>query len=743
MFRKSFNLTQPIAHSTLLISGLGQYEAHINGQDVTESLLTPGWTDYRKRVSYNSYDVTAQLHRGTNALGVLLGNGFYNVPDIRGRYGKFTGTLGPPKLIACLFVVYSGGASETVVSDATWKTAPGPITLSSVYGGEDFDARLDSPGWDTPTFDANAWQAAFIVGSPLASSSGVLQPESIPSVKPFNHYEPVAITHPRPGITVYDLGQNFAGWPELSVTGSAGATVKLVPGELLDANGLVTQRSANAFPYSQNAFNYTLRGGSPEHWRPRFSYYGFRYVQVEQTGSISDIHVAGRALHLDVATAGTFTSSDELLNRIHRLIDNAVNSNLFSVLTDCPHREKLGWLEQTHLAGAALMYNYDLESLYAKISDDMQDAQLSNGLVPSIAPEYPVFSGAFRDSPEWGSAVILSPWIAYQYYGDLATLRNHYASMQHYAAYLQARIEQDSSHLLAYGLGDWYDIGPGEPGESKLTTKGFTATATYYEDLNTLARIATLLNRPEDVATYMAEAEQVKQTFNARFFHSDTNQYDTGSQTSDAMPLVVGLVPPGRRDAVLANLVADIHAHHNHVTAGDVGFHYVVRALTDGDRSDVLLAMLSRTDPPSYGDQLAHGATTLTEAWDADAKSSQDHFMLGHAEEWFFRGLAGIDIDLSRETANRIRIHPAAPSPLQSAQATFHSELGVIVSAWQRKGHKLILDIRVPTEATLELPTGFTHLLHATGAPMHPSGGNTEPATFRLSEGKHQLQLAP
>ena len=624
IFRKSFDLTQPIAHATLLISGLGQYEARLNGHNVTDAVLTPGWTDYRKRIFYNSYEVTALLHRGANVFGVLLGNGFYNVSEIAGRYGKFSGSFGQPKLIVALLVTYADGASQSILSDATWKTIPGPVVLSSAYGGEDYDARLDPPGWGTSTFNADSWQAALTVPGP----DGVLRPEFIPAVKPFNRYYPIAITHPRPGITVYDLGQNFAGWPDLAVAGSRGATVKLVAGELLDTNGLVTQRSANALPDSQNAFNYTLRGGSLEHWHPRFSYYGFRYVQVEQTGVISRLEVAGQALHLEVSPAGTFTSSDELLNRIHRLIDNAVNSNLFSVLTDCPHREKLGWLEQTHLAGAALMYNYDLEALYAKISDDIQDAQLPSGLVPSIAPEYAVFSGAFRDSPEWGSAVILSPWIAYQFYGDLEMLRAHYASMQHYAAYLQARIDLAPEHLLAYGLGDWYDIGPGEPGESKLTRKGLTATAIYYEDLTILSHVAKLLKRSDDGALYTAQAEQVKQTFNFRFFHSDTDQYDTGSQTANAMPLVVGLVPLDRRLAVLDNLVADIHAHHDHVTAGDVGFHYVVRALTNGERSDVLLAMLSRTDPPSYGDQLRRGATTLTEAWDANPNSSQNHFML-------------------------------------------------------------------------------------------------------------------
>ncbi len=418
---------------------------------------------------------------------------------------------------------------------------------------------------------------------------------------------------------------------------------------------------------------------------------------------------------------GNFETSDELLNRIHRLINMAMLSNMVSVLTDCPHREKLGWLEQTHLAAASLMYNYDLSSLYAKIADDMQDAQLANGLVPSIAPEFPVFEGAFRDSPEWGIADVLSTWSAYEFYGDQNVLRNHYGSMAQYLAYLRGRTQ---SHLLTYGLGDWYDIGPGDPGESKLTSKGVTATAVYYQVLTRMARIAALTGHAIDVSGFEQEAGQVKAAFNAAYFHPDTNQYDKGSQTADAMPLVVGLVPEDRRAAVLANLIDDIRKHSNHVTAGDVGYHYVVRALTDGDRSEVLYDMLSRTDKPSYGDQLAHGATTLTEAWDANPKSSQNHFMLGHAEEWFYRGLAGIQFDLDRAKDERITIHPAIVGDVHDAKATFRSSLGEIQSAWSLRGNALRMSVVIPqgATATIALPSGFARNVHVNGSRLKTGG---------------------
>lgn len=717
LFRRDIQVASPLRNATLRISGLGQFEAHINGQNVTTDVLTPGWTDYRKRVFYDTYDVTALLHPGPNALGVMLGNGMYNVEDTPGRYTKFTGSFGPLKLIVQLDLIYADGSTQTISSDGQWKSAPGPITFSSIYGGEDYDARLESPGWDRPGYRDAGWTATTVVDGP----AGALIPESIPPVRLFTRHTSVRVTRPAPRTAVYDLGENFAGWPEITVSGKRGAHVKLIAGELLDATGRVTQRSANAFPTSENSFTYVLKGSGREQWSPRFTYYGFRYVQIETSAApVKILALEGRSLHDAVNVTGEFHSSSDLFNRIHGLIDRAVLSNMVSVLTDCPHREKLGWLEQTHLAGPSMMYNYDLSALYRKMSDDIKDSQLPNGLVPSIAPEFPVFEGAFRDSPEWGAAVILSPWIAYQFYGDPESLRAHYGEMQRYVAYLHSRLE---GGLLTYGLGDWYDIGPYEPGESKLTTKGLTATAIYFQMLTTLSRIATLTGHEDNVARYAEESKTIRTTFNSRFFHPETGTYDTGGQTANAMPLALGLVPEEHRSAVLAALVANIRQHSNHVTAGDIGFHYVIRALTDNGRSDVIYDMLSRTDKPSYGDQLAHGATTLTEAWDANPNSSQNHFMLGHAEEWFYRGLAGIDFDMSRAPDERIRIQPAIVGDLRSAGASFQSVLGKIESKWDRSGQSLHLDIAIPAgaTATIVLPASETRGVRLDGQALEAS----------------------
>jgi alpha-L-rhamnosidase len=735
IFRHDFKVAKQVERATLFISGLGESEVFVNGRKVTSDALTPGWTDYRKTVFYDTYDVTALLHSGANAIGVMLGNGMYNVEGLRGRYTKFVGSFGQAKLIAEIHLHFADGSTGVVAADGGWKVAAGPITFSSIYGGEDYDARRVDAEWTHAGYKDDGWKQASVVDGP----GGMLRAERLPPVEPGAPREPVHVTRISPEIAVYDLGTNFAGRPKIEMTGDAGSRVSILPGELVDAAGRVSQASQGASAKDPVLFDYTLRGDGRgdghgkggEAWTPQFSYSGFRYLEVARAGSAGPPKlefVGAEPLHDAAAVVGDFSSSDEQLNRIHRLIDAAIQNNMVSVLTDCPTREKLGWLEQTHLAGTSILYNYDLSLLYRKMADDMRDDQLADGMVPGIAPEVVAFlndagkSTDFRDSPEWGSAMILSPWLAYTFDGDRQLLLDHYPAMVGYADYLQSRAKDG---MIAYGLGDWYDIGPGDPGYSKLTGQGMTATAIYFQDLTALARIASILNKPADAARFTERATAEKEAINAHLFHAESDSYDRGSQTANAMALVLGLVPEGHEAGVMGNLVADIRKHNNHVTAGDIGFHYVVRALTDGGRSDVLYDMLKRTDSPSYGYQLAQGATALTEAWDANPSSSQDHFMLGHAEEWFYRGLAGIDFDLDRAEQERIWIHPQPVGDIKDASAAFHSALGPVTSRWKRDGDTLSLDVGIPAgaTATVTLPAGFSRDVREAGRELRGDRG--------------------
>jgi hypothetical protein len=696
LLRREFRVQGRVVRAVAYVSGLGHFEFVINGQKIGNAVLAPGWTNYRKTIYYNAYDITSALRPGSNVAGVLLGNGMYNVARVPGRYTKYTGSFGQPKAIVQLRIEYADGSVAEVLSDSSWKTHGGPIVFSQVFGGEDFDARLDPVGWAEAGFDDNAWTPAIVAGGP----GGVLIAQENPEIRVIEHFRPLRTTEHGAGVTVYDLGQNISGWPQITVRGRAGARLKLIPGELVDEKGLVTQRSSGGPQW----FTYTLRGAAEETWSPRFSYYGFRYLQVEAEGDARIMKVESQWLHSSSAHAGEFSCSNDVLNKIHRLIVAAVRSNLQSVLTDCPHREKLGWLEESHLLGSAIMYNFDVQRLYRKIGADTRDSQLENGLVPDIAPEYTVFQDGFRDSPEWGSAAVISPWLAYRHYGDRDALATQYETMLRYVDYLGSRAK---GQIISYGLGDWYDIGPKPPGVSQLTSLGVTATALYYQDLKTIEGIALLLGKNGDAERMRALAEAVRTAFNGTFLHEQHGTYDRGSQTALALPLAVGLAPEAHRATLVERLVSDVRVHRNHTTAGDVGFHYVMQALSEAGRSDVIYDLLANPEPPSYAAQIAHGATTLTEAWDADPRSSQNHFMLGHAEEWFYRYLAGIDFDLSRAPEDRITLRPTPVGDVTNARATYQSPVGVIESRWQIANERFVYDVVVPPNSVAKVLLPF------------------------------------
>jgi hypothetical protein len=690
VFRREFSVDKRVRRAVVYASGVGFFELYLNGRKVGDQVLSPLWTNYRKTVNYLAFDITRDLKPGANTFGAALGNGFYNVTG--GRYIKYKGSFGDPAFLLQARVEYEDGTVEHVVTDARWKAAPGPVTFSCIFGGEDYDARREHPGWMLPGFDDSAWRAAATGANP----GGELVAESAPPVKVMESFRTVRVTEPAPGIRVYDLGQNFAGWPRIRVRGKAGASVKMSTAELLGPDGKIDPTSAmGAWKGPGISFNYTLKGGGVEEWHPRFSYTGFRYVQVETDAEV--LSLEGDFVHSSAERTGSFTSSNTLFNRVEKLVDYAVRSNFQSVLTDCPHREKLGWLEQSYLMGPSILYRFDGASFYAKIARDTREAQLDNGLVPDIAPEYTVFRGGFRDSPEWGSAAVEVPWLAYLWYGDTRVLSESYRTMVGYVDYLES---QAKDGIVSQGLGDWYDIGPGGLGPSKLTPMGVTSTAAWYHDLKILEQAATVLGKPEDARSFAARAARVREDFNRRFFDAANGRYATGSQTAQAMPLVYGMVPEGQRDRVLASLVADVRNRGNKQTAGDIGYHFLIAALTAAGRSDVLYDMNVRSDNPSYGYQLSKGVTSLAEDWAANPHSSQNHFMLGHVQEWFITGLAGINQAEGSTGFERLVLRPAPAGELTSVSAHFDSIRGRIESRWTRENGTFRWRVRIPAGAT-------------------------------------------
>ncbi|TLM89777.1 family 78 glycoside hydrolase catalytic domain [Hymenobacter jeollabukensis] len=724
LLRKDFTIKKKLRRATAYVCGLGQFELHLNGQKVGDHFLDPAWTKFDQHAQYVTFDVTGQLRKGNNAVGVMLGNGFYYVPPVKGRFRKLKAAFGLPKLLCRLQLDYQDGTQDNVISDASWQTAPGPVTFSSIYGGEDYDARREQPGWDAPRFKATGWKPVLLVDGPARLDAQQAEP-----LRVHEQFQPRRVSQPQPGRFVYDFGQNASGIVELQVQGRAGDTVRLAPAELLNAGGLVTQKNSGG-PYY---FTYVLRGSGVETWRPRFSYYGFRYAQLEGGVPAGETNPANRPvvqtltmLHTRNAApeVGAFSCSNELLNQTNTLIDWSVKSNMASVFTDCPHREKLGWQEQNHLMGSSIRYRYDIAALSRKVIQDLQVSQLDNGLVPEIAPEFVKFEWGgdmFRDSPEWGSSAILLPWYVYQWYGDRQVLEGSYPMMQRYAAYLATKA---NGHILTQGLGDWYDLGPKLPGTSQLTPMGVTGTAIYYYDLTTLADIARLLGKADDAAKYTQLAGEVRTAFNAKFFNPETKQYATGSQAANAVAVYMGLVAPEHKAAVVDNLVRDIQSRQNALTAGDIGYRYVLRVLEDAGRSDVIFAMNSRSDVPGYGYQLAQGATALTESWAALPTVSNNHLMLGHLQEWLYGALAGIRPAPGAVAFNQIDIRPEPVGDVTSARATHHSPYGLIGSEWKKTtaGFELTATIPANTTATVYLPAASAAAITESGQPLtqHP-----------------------
>ena len=671
ILRRSFKPYKTVKHAELRICGLGFYEATINGQKVGNSEFAPTWSDYDKTVFFNVYDVTQQIQQGDNELRVLLGNGFYN--EQGGRYVKLKVSFGPPTLLYFLYITYDDGMRERVYSDDKWQWTESPITFNSIYGGEDYDARIE------PT----DWKPVVIMEGP----DGRLRPQIAHSTRLMERYG-VKQTLRKDSILVLDMGQNLSGYPEITVRGNAGQWLKLTPGETLDKNGLVDQRQTGRPHY----YTYTLKGSQQtEVWHPRFSYYGYRYLQVE-----GDIDVLKKVescfVYNSAERTGSFECSNPRINATHQLIDRAIRSNWQAVWTDCPTREKLGWLEQDWLNGEALVYNYDARHMIEQTMQNIVDAQHDDGSMPEIAPEYTQFTGTwarpFQESPEWGGAIIALPMLYWQHYGDLDLADRHYDDMKRYMDYLAT---QDSSYILKMGLGDWYDYGPGKAGFAKNTPMPLVSTAHYYQWMCYMYVMAKHLGHKQDAEWFNLRADSIRHSFNRTFYDAKKKTYATGSQCSLALPLYLKLVPEGDYQAVLQNLIKDIKAHGNRLTTGDIGNRYLFSVLIQNNQRELLYTMLNHDDVPGYGYQIKKGHTTLTEQWNPDLGSSMNHFMMGHIENHLIPDLLGIN-----RKGELIEIAPHPVGDITWCKGSTMSAFGEIKVSWQIAHDTFTIDIDVP-----------------------------------------------
>ena len=677
ILRRSFWPYKTVKHAELRICGLGFYEATINGKKVGESEFVPAWSDYDKTVFFNTYDVTEYIHSGDNELRVLLGNGFYN--EQGGRYTKLKVSFGPPTLLYFLYVIYEDDMREHVFSDEKWQWTESPVTFNSIYGGEDYDARLEV----SSQTEEGRWKPVVVMEGP----KGSLCPQIAHPVKIMERF-PVKQTLRKDSVLVLDMGQNLAGYPEITVQGNAGQWLILIPGETLDKDGLVNQRQTGRPHY----YTYTLKGRNVEEvWHPRFSYYSFRYLQIE-----GDIDVLKKVescfVYNSAERIGSFECSNPRINATHQLIDRAIRSNWQAVWTDCPSREKLGWLEQDWLNGEALVYNYDAHKMMEQTMQNIVDAQHDDGSMPEIAPEYTQFTGSwarpFQESPEWGGAIIALPMLCLRHYGDLDLANHHYDAMKRYVDYLAT---QDSCYILRQGLGDWYDYGPGRAGFSKNTPMPLVSTAHYYQWMCNIYVLAKLLGHKEDSERFNLRADSIRQSFNRTFYDSQKKTYATGSQCSLALPLYLKLVPDSDYQAVLQHLIDDIKTHGNRLTTGDVGNRYLFSVLIENGQRELLYTMLNHDDVPGYGYQIKKGHTTLTEQWDPDMGASMNHFMMAHIENFLISDLLGI-----QRTGDLIEIEPHPVGDIVWCKGSTMSAQGIVKVEWHIDKDVFTLDIDIP-----------------------------------------------
>ena len=726
LLRRELTLPAPVRRARCYVTGLGYYELSCNGARVGDHVLDPANTYYHNdqpfplgsRVLYVTYDLTKSLRPGANALGVMLGHGWYSAesdvppsPIHREPYGD------RPCLLLQLNVELADGSRVSVASDRRWRTAPGPIVYNDYNHGETYDARRERPGWDDVRHDDRGWAGASVVPGP----GGRLVAQPLPPIKVMETRTPRRVLNPRPGVFVFDLGQNCCGWSRLRARGPRGTEIALAHAARVYEDGSLDARSnlhhvegvhGAGMHGARQTDRYILRGDpAGEEWEPRFTLHGSRFVEVTGYPGIPALDaIDGRVVRTSARATGRFTCSDEVLNRIHAMCWWTFASSMQGYPQDSADRsERVGWLGDP--IPEDYLYNFDCASFWAKWADDIADSQKENGHVPKISPVHwrRTHDAYAYPAPFWSSTYAVLVWTLYWFLDDEALLARHYDGLVRLVAYLGGLAHE---HVIEPGLGDHMEPQPDGSTSSapRHTPTALTSTAIYYWDVRTLARIAAILGRGEDAQRYRELAERIGAAFNHRFLDPRRGTYATGSQTANATALQMGLVPAGLVERVLENLVHDITVRHDgHLSTGMVGTNALVNALPRHGAAEVMYRIATRTTFPSWGFMLERDATTLWETWsdDRDEQLSLNMKLLGSIGKFFYRDVAGI-----RPLApgfHRIAVAPKVVGPIRHASASIETVRGAAAVSWRVDGDgALRLAAEIPANATAEvrLPTG-------------------------------------
>ncbi|MDR1743412.1 MAG: glycoside hydrolase family 78 protein [Dysgonamonadaceae bacterium] len=701
--RKEFETeNKTVKSATLYISGLGLYEAYINGSRIGDQVFSPTPTDYDKSVKYNTFDVTKLIAGGKNAIGVTLGNGRYfgmrfdDNQELTGRQ-----YFGFPKLLAQLEITYSDGSLQTVASDDSWKiTTNGPIRANNEYDGEEYDATKELAGWNKVDYDDSAWQAAELVAAPAGKLEGQLNP----NIKIMETIQPISISQLNSDTYILDMGQNMVGWLQMTVSGEKGKQVKLRFSEVLQPDGSLYLANIRG---AQVTDSYTLKGEKSETWEPSFTYHGFRFVEITGFPGVPTVaHFAGKVIYDEMENTGRFESSDTTVNQIYKNAYWGIRGNYRGMPTDCPQRdERMGWLGDRAVGSQGESFVFDNHLLYAKWLDDIEESQREDGSIPDVAPNYwPIYS----DNMTWPGAYVIIANMLYEQFGDKEPIVKHYDSMKRWMSYIRSKYVKDNI-MAKDTYGDWC-MPPESPelihseDPARKTDAAVLGTTFYFRMLTLLEKYAKMLGKSDDVQLFADEATAVKASFNAKYLNTETMQYSNNTVTANLLALCYGMTPEEYQKGVFDNIVAKtLDDFKGHVSTGLVGAQWLMRGLTDYGRPDIALKIVTNRDYPSWGYMVENDATTIWELWNGNTAdpgmNSHNHVMLlGDLVVWFYEYLGGIKA--AEPGFKKIEMKPCTPEGLNFVNASLNSVYGKIESAWKKEAETFIWKITVPANTT-------------------------------------------
>ena len=707
MLRHEFHLPKKVKQATAFISGLGLFEFYVNGNKAGDQVLAPALSEYDKRAYYMTFDITSLLLPDKNAVGVILGNGRFFSP--RSNTSENTRTYGFPKVICQIEVKFDDGTSTTIISDESWKlTTNGPIRKNNEYDGEYYDARMEMPHWSDPGFDDTAWMQA----EPAQKPGDKLTAQPNEPIRIMDELTPVSVNELQKGTFIFDLGQNMVGWVQLFVRGNKGEKVTLRFAETLNKDGSLFLDNIRTAEVTDT---YILKGDGEEQWEPRFTYHGFRYVEIKgYPGTPKLSSIKGKVIHDALHNAGKFSCSDTLVNSIYKNAYWGIRGNYRSIPTDCPQRdERQGWLGDRSAECTGESYVFNIPNLYNKWVTDIADAQRPSGSIPDVAPSYWPF---YNDNMTWPGTFLFASDMLFTQYADKRVLESQYPAMKKWIEYMKQYVRDGIMTRDTYG--DWC-VPPEDQklihslDARRITSSAYIGTAYFYHELGLMKRFAGLLGKNDDAEAFGKEAEAMKKAFNDKFLDKNLVVYSNNTATANILALYFDLVPEEFKERITDNLLQKIMGESStHISNGIVGGQWLMRTLTKTGHADVAYALAKQRTYPGWGYMVEHGATTIWELWNGDygdpGMNSGNHVMqLGDLIIWFYENLAGIKADPKIPGFKHIIMKPSVSNGLSFADASFNSPYGLIKSNWNLKKDEFTWNITIPanTTATVYVPT--------------------------------------